>query len=222
MPPASPSLPGRDLPEERKALRRRILALRDAMPAAERAARSAAIAAALESLPEVAAAGVLLAFAAFRSEPATMPSIHRWLAAGKTVAVPRTVPGSHIEPRVITDPGNQLAPGFCGIPEPVAEKTAGIDPQDIAAVIVPGSVFDPGGGRLGYGGGYYDKFLAHQAPGAVRIAIAFDLQVVERVPLLPHDQPVDILVTESRVVRCRREAAGSPAHRRDAGLHPTP
>ena len=188
---------------DRNELRRRILAQRDRLPAAERAARSAAIAAALESLPEVAGAGVIFAFVAFRSEPATLPSIHRWLRQGKTVAVPRTTPGSHIEPRVLTDPEEQLAPGFCNILEPVREKTTGMDPQKIATVIVPGSVFDPAGGRLGYGGGYYDKFLAQDAPQAVRIGIAFELQVVERVPLLPHDQRIDLLVTEARIIRCR-------------------
>ncbi len=187
----------------RTALRRRILRLRDQIPADERAAKSAAIAATLERLPAVASAGVIFAFVAYRSEPATLPLIRRWLRQGKTVAVPRTIPGSHIEPRLLTNPDAQLEPGFCSIPEPVIEKTTGIDPARIDTVIVPGSVFDPAGGRLGYGGGYYDKFLADQAPDALRIGIAFELQVVERVPLLPHDQRLDFLVTERRIIDCR-------------------
>ncbi|MHB8809208.1 MAG: 5-formyltetrahydrofolate cyclo-ligase, partial [Desulfobulbaceae bacterium] len=64
------------------------------------------------------------------------------------------------------------------------------------------------GGRLGYGGGYYDRFLALEAPQALRIALAFGLQVVEQVPVEPHDQLMDFVVTEANLYDCRRMRHG--------------
>jgi 5-formyltetrahydrofolate cyclo-ligase len=69
---------------------------------------------------------------------------------------------------------------------------------------MPGSVFDLRGGRLGYGGGFYDRFLQTAAPQALRIGLAYDLQVVAAVPLQRHDQQLDYLVTETRTIRVDR------------------
>jgi 5-formyltetrahydrofolate cyclo-ligase len=143
----------------------------------------------------------------FRSEVQTAGLLAQWLAQGKTVCVPRVLRSeSLLLPVRISDPDRDLLPGYCGIPEPAPSLPASsvLPPATIDAVIVPGSVFDPKGGRLGYGGGYYDRFLSRDAPQALRIALAFDLQVVERVPTEAHDQPVDIVVTEHNLYPCRR------------------
>ena len=62
--------------------------------------------------------------------------------------------------------------------------------------MLPGSVFDRAGNRLGYGAGFYDRFLAQEAPRAIRIGLGFSLQLVERLPALAHDIPMNQLITE--------------------------
>ncbi len=191
----------------RSELRQTILARRDRLPPAEQAGKSRDIVAKLFDMEEIGAAGHLFVYAGFRSEVQTGDFIDQCLAAGKTVSVPVTlVESSSLLAVRITDPKAQLRPGYCGIPEPppsLAERNR-VDPATIDVVIVPGSVFDSRGGRLGYGGGYYDRFLSGQAPGALRIALAYDLQVVDRVPMEPHDQRMDRVVTEKTIYRCRR------------------
>jgi 5-formyltetrahydrofolate cyclo-ligase len=79
-----------------------------------------------------------------------------------------------------------------------------VDPASIDTVLIPGSVFDVTGGRLGYGGGFYDRFLSNSAPQATRIGLAFSRQLVDRVPMEPHDQYMDFLVTEEQIFDCKR------------------
>ena len=109
-----------------------------------------------------------------------------------------------LDPYLITDPEQQLVSGYCNIPEPDPKKADLFDAARIDVVILPGSVFDAKGGRLGYGGGYYDRFLTDQAPQALKIGIAYEMQLVDEVPLLPHDQRLDYLVTEKRIIRMNK------------------
>lgn len=185
---------------ERKELRRLVLACRDRLPLADRRRKSLAIVDHFWQQPWLAGLHTLFIYVSFRSEVETMPLIRRLLAADKQVAVPltRTSP-PHLEPFLLHDPERDLRPGYYSIPEP-DPGLARIEPAAIEAVILPGSVFDRQGGRLGYGGGYYDRFLA-AAPAALRIGLAFELQVVKAVPLAPHDQRLDLLVTEKGVTR---------------------
>ncbi len=75
-----------------------------------------------------------------------------------------------------------------------------IEPAIIDWVLVPGVAFDAAGRRLGYGGGYYDRLLPLVPPSTPRVAGAFDLQIVPRVPAAPHDLTVDAVVTESGAI----------------------
>ncbi|MEW6427232.1 MAG: 5-formyltetrahydrofolate cyclo-ligase [Thermodesulfobacteriota bacterium] len=186
--------------DERRQLRRTLLKQRDLLPAGEHQRLTGALHASLLQLPAVREASNIFVFVGYRSEPDTLPLIRRWLGEGKQVSVPRTVPGSHLVAHALTDPDRELAPGYCSILEPLPERTPVVAGHLLDVVIVPGSVFDRFGGRLGYGGGYYDRFLASAAPQALRVGICFELQLVERVPVLPHDQPLDILVTERRAM----------------------
>ncbi|MCI5160352.1 MAG: 5-formyltetrahydrofolate cyclo-ligase, partial [Candidatus Electrothrix sp. AUS1_2] len=133
------------------------------------------------------------------------------LAAGKKVSVPVTLRENSLLLAVqLTDPATQLEPGCFGILEPTAEQIAQatIDPADIDVVLVPGSVFAPDGGRLGYGGGYYDRFLTRDAPRARRIGAAYAVQMIERVPMELHDQYMDIIITEQQVYECGKLREG--------------
>ena len=192
---------------QRLLLRQATLTRRDRTSPARREAWSRAIAARLAQLPQLQEAQAIFTYVHFRSEVETLSLIAAWLAAGKQVCVPLTIPAERrLAAYWITDPARDVAPGYCRIPEPDPQRTALADPKEIEIVILPGSVFDLSGGRLGYGGGFYDRFLADQAPQALRVGLAFELQVTERLPLLAHDQPLDLLVTEDQLLSFPRRA----------------
>jgi 5-formyltetrahydrofolate cyclo-ligase len=182
-------------------MRKQVLGKRDQLANDERHVKSMAIAEQVWSLPEMAGWQTLFIYVSFRSEVETLELIRWCLAQGKRVAVPLVDhSNSTMIPLQVNDPGRDLKPGYYSIPEPDPLKACRIDGKEIDAVILPGSVFDTEGGRLGYGGGYYDRFLVNDAPQACRIGLAFELQVVEAVPLEPHDQRLDYLVTEKRII----------------------
>ncbi len=81
------------------------------------------------------------------------------------------------------------APGFSACPE--------VSPADLDAILVPGIAFTRAGRRLGRGGGYYDRLLARCSPRTARIGVCFDCQIVDDLPAEAHDQPVDVVITES-------------------------
>lgn len=191
--------------DERTTLRTQILAARDGLSPEERQRKSRAITDHLLALPEFAGARTIFAYVSFRSEVETLPLIAHCLKKGATVSVPLTLPAEHrLLAYAVTDLNRDLAPGYCGILEPLPALPL-VDPAVIEVVIVPGSVFDARGGRLGYGGGYYDRFLQSAAPQALRIGLAFDLQVVAAVPLKSHDQQLDYLITETRIIPLERK-----------------
>jgi len=186
----------------RKRLRREVLAGRDRLTSADRIEKSRMIEENLWLLEEIAGAEILFIYVNYRSEVETLTLIRHCLAKGKQVAVPLTdLRKSRLHLYAVNDPDQDLQPGYRGIPEPVKGRLVAIDPLSIDTVILPGSVFDEQGGRLGYGGGYYDRFLAFDAPRARRVGIAFERQIVPRLPLLPHDKRLHILVTEKRIIR---------------------
>ena len=105
-----------------------------------------------------------------------------------------------------------MTPNHFGILQPPLETARLIPTAAIPLFLVPGLAFDPAGRRLGYGLGFYDRAFADAAPGALKVGLAFELQILESVPADPHDVPMDFVVTEDRVIRA---AAGpeSPTRR---------
>lgn len=187
--------------DEQKELRRRILAARDLLPLATIGEKSTAISERLLQLEIFRDCRTVMFYAAFRSEVQTMGAMTRCLQRGVQLALPLSLPASRgLQPRLVTDLTHDLRPGYCGIAEPDPERTRAVEPAALEVVVVPGSVFDLLGGRFGYGGGFYDRFLAAEAPRALRIGLAFALQVVPgELPLSAHDQRLDYLVTEEQV-----------------------
>lgn len=194
---AAPSSDG--LKRAKRALRRDVIARRDALPESGRAAASLAIADRVAALEEAANAGSVMVFWSFGSEVDTGPLIERWSGEGKTVALPR-IEGSEIVP-VAFVPGGRVTETSFGAMEPADGRM--LRPTELDLVIVPGVAFDRSGDRLGYGAGYYDRFLARTRDGMPTIAIAFALQVVADVPVGGIDRRVDAIVTEAEVIRCR-------------------
>jgi 5-formyltetrahydrofolate cyclo-ligase len=182
----------------KRALRDRILAARRALPAADRARHSQAIAARLAALDAFARARVVALYAPTGAEVDTAPIATLALAAGKRVAYPRIVEGARALVFAACDAA-ALVPGVLGTRAPPAELAcATVDELDL--VVVPGVAFDAEGRRLGRGGGYYDATLALLPRGAARLGVAFEIQVVPAVPEEPHDVRLDGVVTEARVL----------------------
>ncbi len=186
------------LKRDKRALRRRIRDLRDALPPQERERRSASIARELFALPEMAHASVVMAFSSFGSEVTTEPILERLVADGRRPAVPRVREGE-IE-AVAFRPGQAMSRAPFGALEPAEGDP--IAPVDVDVVVTPGVAFDRRGFRVGYGGGYYDRFFRRTRSDALKVAVCFAFQVVEEVPHGRQDIAVDLLVTEEGVIRC--------------------
>ncbi len=203
---------GSEVWEEKNRLRREVLDRRERLDRAEVTARSAAIAERALALPELARARTIMAYCSYRHEVATSGLIAGCLAAGKVVTVPKTVPADRsIIPSRVLDLAEDVAPANFGIPEPRPERMRPVPPEEVDLVFVPGVAFDRTGNRLGYGGGYYDRFLKLLRPGRVAIALAFEIQVVGSVTPGRFDVPMDLIVTEERVIDCRAARAGRRA-----------
>ena len=201
--PHGPGLQGTALREAKRALRQRVLAARNALSDAERAAASQAIAGRFGRRADFAAARAILVTLPFRSEWDTRVLVRAALGAGKTVAAPRVDDAKRmLELYAIADPERDVVSSPQGIPEP-APHCLPVARERIDFVVVPGIAFDSGGNRLGYGGGYYDRLLP-LLPGAARVAGAFDLQIVPQVPVGPNDIAIDAVVTESREIPVAR------------------
>lgn len=191
--------------EDREALRQKILGARDGLSDKARQAKSISVMQNFWTLQGMQQWSTLFIYVNFRSEVETLELIKKCINRDIRVAVPLVETSAvRMIPLLIKDPEQDLVPGYYNIPEPDPKKSLRLEPGEIDAAVIPGSVFDIHGGRLGYGGGYYDRFLLNDAPQAKRIGLAFELQVVDKVPLEPHDQPLDILITEERIVNITR------------------
>jgi 5-formyltetrahydrofolate cyclo-ligase len=197
--PELPPHPERAKAAQAKALlRRQILGRRDSVDPAVRSRLSAAATARVDALRAFQEARVPLAYASFGSELDTRPLLRQLLDGGRRLVLPRVDrPARRLALHEVRDLDGELVPGTWGIPEPLADRCPPVAPGEIDFVLVPGVVFDPRGGRVGHGGGYYDRLLrAWPPPLPPLVAVAFDLQVVPVVPVLPTDHRVDLVVTE--------------------------
>lgn len=183
----------RDVAERKRALRAGVRAARAALSPAERAAAATAATGRLEALPDLRRARVVLAYAATAAELDVDATVAALRDRGTQVCLPR-VAGDHLE--VVATTLRALRPGHRGISEPDGPARV-VDDLDV--VLLPGVAFDLAGGRLGQGGGHYDRLLGRLPERTVRIGVGFACQLVPRVPTLPHDEPVDLVVTD-RVV----------------------
>jgi len=184
--------------DEKGRLRRLALSKRDAISAAVRESKSAAIAARLLALPEIAAAQTVMCYRSFRSEVSTDKIVENFRRMGKKLCFPLCEKAGIMH---AYSPNDESAwkKGSFGIMEPVREASILIPPQDIELVICPLLSFDEAGHRLGYGGGYYDRYLP-QCKRATKIAIAFEEQRLEQIPTDCFDMAMDMVITENRTI----------------------
>ena len=180
-------------------LRARIRPLTAALAPAEQVARSEAACRLLAALPEFTGARSIFLFLSIADEPGTESLIHAALAAGKRVAAPRTDWPARTMTPIELSSVDDVSLADRGLLEPRGDLVVAIETIDL--VIVPGVAFDRFGRRLGRGGGFYDRFLAHPWLRAVRCGLAFHEQLVEEVPAEQHDASIDLLVTDAGVLR---------------------
>lgn len=163
------------------------------------------------ALPAYQAARTVLFYLDVRSEVRTRHSLPEALASGKKIVVPYCVEGElelfHLEAM------EELAVGMYKILEPRAELRSRpekrVAVQDVDLIMVPGVAFDRQGGRTGHGKGYYDKLLEQARPETPLVALAFECQLFDAIPMLPHDIFMDLVITEQAVYtgrgRCQPE-----------------
>ncbi|MFT3765442.1 MAG: 5-formyltetrahydrofolate cyclo-ligase [Minicystis sp.] len=180
-------------------LRKRARALRNSIPAGAVAERSARIAAQIEALPAVVAARSIALFWPIegRKEVDLTALDARLRAAGKRVAYPSIDPDTRVMTfRFVDDPTamEERGLGFRE-PDPTAVEASALD-----VIVVPALQVDPRGHRIGYGAGFYDRTLPRFAPPAAAVAVAFSFQLIAEVPVTDGDVPVDLIVTDEKVI----------------------
>ena len=181
--------------EEKKEIRKKIFKARKEHSDEWIQEKSRMITGKLTVLPEYQRAERIMAYADYNHEVMTRYIIEEAWKAGKEVAVPKVVGKDMVFYR-LTD-FSQLEPGYFGIPEPVRGE---IVKWEDALMVMPGVAFDPENNRVGYGGGFYDRFL-EKHPDITRLAVAFDFQILDLVPTEPTDICPQIIVTQSKVYR---------------------
>lgn len=182
----------------KEALRERMRAVRASIPEWARRSLAARVEERLFALPEAEAAGTILLYDAFGHEVPTASVLDRFHARGARVLLPY-LRGDGMEAAEVR-PGDDLVATGYGPREP--RHPVAVDPGAIDLVVAPGLAFDRRGGRLGYGGGRFDRYLARLRPDARRVGVGFHAQLVDRVPLEPGDEPVDVVVTDAETVAC--------------------
>jgi 5-formyltetrahydrofolate cyclo-ligase len=165
-------------------LRKRMRMVRDMVD--DHLMRSVQLWAAVAELPEYQQAETVMAFVSFNGEPDTDPLFARLTVEGKRLVLPRVDPEGLV---VAAGDTPRVASRF-GVQEPSGPP---IDPSEVDLVIVPGLAFTTTGDRLGYGGGYYDRFLPMLA--APSVGVCFVDQLVDELPLASHDVPVGAVIS---------------------------
>jgi 5-formyltetrahydrofolate cyclo-ligase len=175
-------------------------AARDAMDPHRREVWSSAIVGAVHELPEVVAARTVTAYLSFGSEIATSELIGILDTEGKRVGVPVVRDGEIV--MVTYRPDDETVRSDFGMEEPAG--SAEIPPEEVDVLVIPGLAFDRSGFRLGYGGGFYDRYVRRTRPEALRVGICFSDQVVDAVPHGDGDERVDRIVTQDGTIAVER------------------
>ena len=181
-------------------LRRHLLAHRAMLTPAEIEQHSLVIAAYVCALPAFCVSHTVMVYMALPQEVQTMPIITQARQLQKCVAVP-VIRGQALVAVALSEGPTQLRRSRFGILEPCGTPRV-IHPQEIGCIAVPGIAFDARGGRLGFGKGYYDRFLRQLPATTYRCGLAFGLQVVPCVPQAPHDVCMHGIVTEQGYIPC--------------------
>jgi 5-formyltetrahydrofolate cyclo-ligase len=155
-------------------------------------------------LPAYQNATTILFYVDAGSEVRTRHMLPEALTHGKRIVVPYCIVETNELELFLLEDMSELVEGAYKILEPKEElrllPNKRVQPEELDLVMVPGTAFDPRGGRMGQGKGYYDRLLARVRPNAPLVAIAFDCQIFEEIPVAPHDVFMDHVLTEARLM----------------------
>ncbi len=174
---------------DKKELRRTIRDRKRAMTEEEIVSRSNALAELFYASQAYKAAKTIYGYLPYNQEVRTVPMLEQALRDGKKVAVPKCY-GDEMR-FLYMDDLSKVEKGYAGIPEPIADEPVADDKT--ALVLMPGLAFDPQGHRCGYGGGFYDKFLAAE-PEHPTLALCYEFQMLPELKTEEHDIPVDFVL----------------------------
>lgn len=184
---------------EKKKIRREVLALRNALPPAELEGMSKSICRRFARLPVLKDCKSVMIFLSFGSEVNTDYIIERLWRQGKKVFVPLCKPETREMEIFPIASFADVEPGYFGIREPKKNIQPPVSKDAIDMVLVPAVAFDRKGFRVGYGGGYYDRFLAGMK--APKLGLAFSCQIIPAVPVGEYDQAVESVITETGFIK---------------------
>jgi 5-formyltetrahydrofolate cyclo-ligase len=176
---------------DKAAVRKQMRDLKRQLSPEEKLRRSKAILQRLEPLPLFAEAKVVLLYWSMADEVQTHDFVNKWYK-DKVVLLP-CVQGDDLVLRQYSGPDCMVAGEQFGIGEPQGPEWTDLDKVDL--IIVPGVAFDSHGNRMGRGRGFYDRLLK-STPNAVKVGVAFDFQLLDRIPVEPHDVPMDCVLSE--------------------------
>ncbi len=191
-------------------LRNRVIGMRDSLPPAEVLQRGDIIIDRLFGMEQFAKCNVILCYVDMRNEVPTRVLLRRLIGEGRSVCVPAIVKDCPEDRKMraceIRDIDKDLKAGTFGIYEP-ADCICGGDcslrvylPGELDAVIVPGIAFDRKRRRIGYGAGYFDRYLSNVRSDCMKIGLAYEFQVLENVPSEGHDIALDMIITEDEII----------------------
>lgn len=196
--------------EPKRALRREHLAARRALDVGTLRDVSAAVVMRLRGLPELSGAKGSLTLLLYAAQPDEVDLAAFALdpPGGARVLLPRVVGDELALVRHEADVA--LVTGAFGVLVPPGDALL-VDAGEVDVAIVPGVAFDVDGGRLGRGGGFYDRLLPRLRPDCLVVGVCSEQAVLGRVPTEPHDRPVDVVVSDASVRRRPPTVDGSPA-----------
>ena len=174
---------------DKKELRRQIREMKRAMTEEEIVAASQRLGELFRNCPQYQAARTIYGYLPYNQEVRTVPMLEQAMKDGKRVAVPKCY-GDEMK-FIYMDDLTRVEKGYAGIPEPIADDPVADD--ETALVLMPGMAFTTDGKRMGYGGGFYDKFLAAE-PNHPTVALCYSFQMVEDLPTEDYDIPVDCVL----------------------------
>jgi 5-formyltetrahydrofolate cyclo-ligase len=179
---------------EKSSLRRHFLELLKKQGSAEREAKSRIVAEQLFKLPAFIKAKTVLFYASLPGEVETFAMITQAINLQKHVALPVLESNQRNMVPTLTDSTEDLIAGPLGTRQPRLDASRIVDVNSLDAVIVPGLGFDRSNNRLGRGAGCYDRFLSSLPASTAKIGIAFDFQIVDRLPVEEHDVPLSCVI----------------------------
>jgi 5-formyltetrahydrofolate cyclo-ligase len=187
--------------DRKQYIRRSIRAVRRGLSEAERLARSRRLWERVIALPCYQHARVVLGYMAFDHEVLTDGLMQQAMASGKQIVLPMVQADREgMTLYAIEDLEHDVASGYHGILEPQPQRTRAVVPETLELALIPGVAFDLRGGRLGFGAGFYDRLLSRLPRDIPMVGLAFDFQVIPRLPSQPHDIMLDAIVTERGVI----------------------